>query len=87
VRRELHWRSESTTVDYPPFVLGELALAGRLCRHFRPHSTTPLADRCVKLPGLIFEAGFVALVLARPALARRRRALAAMAFWLNRSSF
>jgi len=85
VHRELHWRSESTTVDYPPFVLGELALAGRLYRHFRPDfDDSAWLTACVKLPGLIFEAGFVALLLTRG-----RRWLgdgarwAAMVFWLN----
>lgn len=85
VRRELHWGSESTTVDYPPFVLGELALAGRLYRHFRPaFDDSAWLTACVKLPGLIFETGFVALLLTRG-----RRWLgdgarwAAMAFWLN----
>src|SRR5215831_3166205 len=85
VRRVLHWLDQATTVDYPPFVLGELALAGRLYRHFRPaFDDTPWLNVCVKLPGLIFETGFVALLLTRG-----RRWLgdgarwAAMAFWLN----
>src|SRR5262245_8297347 len=85
IRRVLHWRDEATTVDYPPFVLGELALAGRLYRHFCPaFDDTRWLNACVKLPGLIFEAGFVALLLTR---GRRwlgdRAPWAAMAFWLN----
>ena len=58
VRRELHWGRQSTTVDYPPFVLGELALAGRLYRLVRPaFDDSAWLTACVKLPGLIFEAG------------------------------
>ena len=45
VRRELHWGRQSTTVDYPPFVLGELALAGRLYRLVRPGFVALLATR------------------------------------------
>ncbi|HKW02501.1 MAG TPA: hypothetical protein VJN96_21935 [Vicinamibacterales bacterium] len=85
VHRELRWRTASTTVDYPPVVLGELALAGRLYRSFSPDfDDSRWLTACVKLPGVVFEAGFVALLLTR---GRRwlgeAASWAALAFWLN----
>ena len=85
IRRVLWWQGNSTTVNYPPVAMGELALAGRLYRHFRPaFDDSPWLNVCVKLPGQIAEAVFVALLLTRGSRWLGDRApWAALAFWLN----
>jgi hypothetical protein len=85
-RRVLHWRGEALTVDYPPFALYELGLAGRAYRAFNPafEDTTAL-NVSIKLIGLVAE---LTMVLVFFRFARREYGdgvarWGVLALWLN----
>jgi hypothetical protein len=63
-QRIVRWDGEAMTVDYPPVALYELAIVGRFYSWMDPRfSEAPALNVLVKLPGLLFEFGLVALVL------------------------
>ncbi len=89
VRGLVHWGNRSTTVDYPPLALYELAIVGRVYRMFSPQfENTRWLNVAIKVPGLFAEVGVTWLLYA---LARRRYGLAAsrwaaIAYWANPAS-
>ena len=89
VRGLVHWGDRSTTVDYPPVALYELAAAGRLYETFSPQfENTRWLNAAMKLPGLLAE---IALTWCLYAIARRRYGVpaarwAALAYWANPAS-
>ncbi|MEZ5318009.1 MAG: hypothetical protein R2752_11465 [Vicinamibacterales bacterium] len=85
-RRELAWRGDRMTVDYPPVSLYELRVAGRAYAWWDPaFGDTRALNVFVKLPGLAAEVllVLVLLVWARRELGDEAAAWAAVAFWLN----
>src|SRR5205085_1940692 len=86
VRGVVIWRDRRTTVDYPPAVLYELALVGRLYRLFDPSFKDGVALTCA-IKGSILLAD--AMVCALLWLLLRRRYSeniargAALVYWLN----
>jgi hypothetical protein len=89
VRGLVHWGSRSTTVDYPPLALYELAVVGHVYQLFSPEfQNTRWLNVAIKLPGLIAEVLVTWLVYI---LALRRYGLAASrwaatAYWANPAS-
>ena len=89
VRGLVHWGNRSTTVDYPPVALYELAASARVYEWFSPgFNNTRWLNVAVKVPGLLAE---VALTWLLYALARRRYGLTASrwiatAYWANPAS-
>jgi hypothetical protein len=89
VRGLVHWGNRSTTVDYPPLALYELAVAGLAYQTFFPEfENTRWLNAAVKLPGLLSES---ALTWCLYAFARRRYGIpaarwAALAYWANPAS-
>jgi hypothetical protein len=89
VRGLVHWGNRSTTVDYPPLALYELAAVGRVYQLFFPQfENTRWLNVAIKVPGLLTE---VAVTWLLYALARRRYGLAASrwvatAYWANPAS-
>jgi len=89
VRGLVHWGNRSTTVDYPPLALYELAVAGLAYQTFFPEfENTRWLNAAVKLPGLLSE---IALTWCLYAFARRRYGIpaaqwAALAYWANPAS-
>jgi hypothetical protein len=89
VRGLVHWGNRSTTVDYPPLALYELAVVGRVYQLFSPQfENTRWLNVAIKVPGLFAEVGVTWLLYA---LARRRYGLtasrwAATAYWANPAS-
>lgn len=89
IRGLVHWGNRSTTVDYPPVALYELAAVGRVYQFFSPQfENTRWLNVAVKIPGLIAE---VAVTWLLYALALRRYELdtsrwIAMAYWANPAS-
>ena len=84
-RRVLKWSGGATTVDYPPLALYELAIVGRVYWAIDPlYRDSPVLTVLVKVPGILAEAFFVAVLLT---WGRRRygeaAAWAALAFWIN----
>jgi hypothetical protein len=86
IRGLVHWGNRSTTVDYPPVALYELAAVGRVYQLFSPQfENTRGLNVAVKIPGLLAE---VAVTWLLYALALRRYGLAtsrwvATAYWAN----
>ncbi len=89
VRGLVHWGNRSTTVDYPPMALYELAAVGRVYQLFSPQfENTRWLNVAVKIPGLLAD---VALTWLLSALALRRYGIAtsrwvAIAYWMNPAS-
>jgi len=89
VRGLVHWGTRSTTVDYPPLALYELAAVGHVYQVLSPtFDNTRWLNVAIKLPGLFAE---LALTWFLYALARRRYGLAAArwaatAYWVNPAS-
>jgi hypothetical protein len=89
VRGLVHWGNRSTTVDYPPVALYELAASARVYAGFSPQfKNTRWLNVAVKVPGLLAE---VTLTWLLYALARRGYGLfasrwVAMAYWANPAS-
>jgi hypothetical protein len=89
VRGLVRWGNRSTTVDYPPVALYELAASARLYQWFSPQfENTRWLNIAVKLPGLLAE---VALTWLLYALALRRYGPGvsrwiAIAYWANPAS-
>jgi hypothetical protein len=85
-RGVVRWGDRSTTVDYPPIALYELAVAGAAYRTFFPSfENTRWLNVAMKLPPLLAEMA-LALLLWRIIGARYGDAAAAwvlLAFWLN----
>jgi len=85
----VHWGTRSTTVDYPPLTLYELAVAGRVYQMFSPEfENTRWLNAAIKLPGLLAE---LALTWCLYGFARRRYGVptarwAALAYWANPAS-
>lgn len=83
---EVAWQTRHFAVDYPPLTLEELAVTGVLYRHLdAAFEDSRILDVLVKLPGVLWEALFVAFLLT---WGRRRwgpdvAAVAALAWWLN----
>ena len=86
------WRSHNfhgaaATVDYPPFVLDELAVVGRAYRFLNkpafPDDTALTV--AIKTPLVLFEVGFLWLAFAavRRAVGTSAARWAATAYWLN----
>lgn len=86
VRGLVHWGNRSTTVDYPPVALYELAAVGRAYQFISPQfENTRGLNVAMKMPGLLAEAALTWLLYA---LALRRYGLAvsrwvATAYWAN----
>ena len=77
-QRIVRWDGDAMTVDYPPVALYELAIVGRFYSWMDPRfSDAPALNVLVKVPGLLFEIGLVALVLTWG----RRRCGEAAAHW------
>jgi hypothetical protein len=89
VRGLVHWGNRSTTVDYPPLALYELAAVGHIYQLFSPQfENTRWLTIAIKVPGLLAEVAVTGLLYA---LARRRYGLAAarwaaVAYWSNPAS-
>ncbi|HET7217664.1 MAG TPA: hypothetical protein VFJ02_06430, partial [Vicinamibacterales bacterium] len=87
VRGEVHWKQWTTTVDYPPFALYELGVAGTIYRVFdRGFEDTPALTAAVKIPGLVFGMALTVFLwwLVRRLTGDPDRALwAATAYWAN----
>ena len=85
-RGVVRWGDRSTTVDYPPIALYELAVAGAAYRTFFPSfENTRWLNVAMKLPPLLAEIA-LALLLWRIIGVRYGDAAAAwalLAFWLN----
>jgi hypothetical protein len=86
VRGVVHWRARSTTVDYPPVALYELAAIGRIYQAVSPQfDNTRWLNFTIKLPGFIADLG-LAWLLYRLALRRDTAASArwaSAAYWAN----
>ncbi len=85
-RRMVHWLDLYGTVDYPPLAMLELAVIGRTYLAIDPrYGDSLLLTILIKVPGLVAEALFVALLLTwgRRLLGDRAAEWAAVAFWLN----
>jgi hypothetical protein len=89
VRGLVHWGDRSTTVDYPPMALYELAAAGLVYQTFSPEfENTRWLNAAMKLPGLLAE---LALTWCLYAVARRWYGIpaarwAVLAYWANPAS-
>ncbi len=89
LRGLVRWGDRSTTVDYPPVALYELAGIGRIYQAFSPQfANTRRLNIAIKLPGVLAE---VVLTWLLYALARRRYGLgparwASIAYWANPAS-
>jgi len=86
-RRVLAYHGATTVVNYPPLALIELSSAGRAYRWWtRGLQDSPALGVAIKLPVVLFEAGFVLLVFfasRRLAAGRDAAQWAACAYWLN----
>jgi hypothetical protein len=86
IRRELSYHGATTTVDYPPLTLFELAAVGRAYRIVNPRlpDTTALTI-AIKLPLVLFEIGFLLLAffVIRRAAGETAAHWAVLAYWLN----
>ena len=85
-RRVVRWLDISGPVDYPPIALYELAVVGRTYRAIDPaYPDSPLLTVLIKMPGLLAEILFVAMVLTvgRRLFDRRTAQWTAIAFWIN----
>ena len=82
----MHWGTRSTTVDYPPVALYELATIGRIYQAVSPQfDNTRWLNLTIKLPGFIADLG-LAWLLYRLALRRYTVASArwaSAAYWAN----
>ena len=87
VRGELHWLHHTTTVDYPPVALYELAAAGTIYRRFDPaFSDRPALTAAVKIPGLLFGIALTALLwwtVRRFTGSDRQARWTVVAYWVN----
>lgn len=85
-RGVVHWGTRSTTVDYPPVALYELATIGRIYQAVSPQfDNTRWLNLTIKLPGFIADLG-LAWLLYRLALRRYTVASArwaSAAYWAN----
>lgn len=85
-RRMLHWQGTDMTVDYPPFSVEQLALAGRMyaLRHPLFEDSRSL-NVAMKIPGVVAEAAFVAVILTwfRRRFGADAARWTALAFWLS----
>lgn len=82
----VHWQDLSGAITYPPMALIELAAMGHLYHAIRPAFTdSTLFTVLVKLPGLLSETLFVALLLTwgRRLMGSAAADWSAMAFWLS----
>jgi len=82
----LRWGEATTTTDYPPLSVYGMGLVGRIYRAIDPTFTdSALLTALVKMPGLLAEVTFVALLLTWGAsvIGRPAAAWTALAFWLN----
>jgi hypothetical protein len=84
-RRTLNWNAVATTTDYPPLSLYELGIVGRIYWRIDPlYRDTDALTVAVKMPGILAETAFVAVLLT---WGRRRlgpgAVWAALMFWLN----
>ncbi len=87
VRGVLEWKHLFTTVDYPPFALYELGIAGAVYRLFDPaFDDGPALTAAVKVPGLIFGLAltwFFWWTVRRMTGKPEAAAWAALAYWGN----
>ncbi len=89
IRGLVHWGSRSTTVDYPPFALYELAATGRIYQVFSPSfQNTRWLNVAIKLPGLLAELLLTWIVywLATRRYGSDQGRWAATAYWANPAS-
>ena len=89
IRGLVHWRNRSTTVDYPPLALYELAAVGHIYQLFSPQfENTRWLNVAIKVPGLLAEV-LVAWLIYVLALRRYGPAASrwgAIAYWANPAS-
>ncbi|MFL6278960.1 MAG: hypothetical protein ACJ731_02515 [Vicinamibacterales bacterium] len=89
VRGLVRWGDRSTTVDYPPVALYQLAAIGRIYQAFSPEfANTRWLNIAIKFPGVLAE---IVLTWLLYALARRRYGpgparWASIAYWANPAS-
>lgn len=90
-RRLLEYAGESTTVDYPPLTLFELAAVGRIVRGLRPsYPNDAILTAALKLAPVTAEVGLTILLFlfvkrfgAGAEGNERVAAVTALAYWLN----
>jgi hypothetical protein len=87
VRGVLQWKHLSTTVDYPPFALYELGVAGLVYRVWDAEfNDGPWLTAAVKLPGLLFGAALTVLLwwsVRKLTSDEHAASWAAIAYWAN----
>ena len=85
-RREVHWLDLSGVVNYPPMSIAEVAAVGRIYRAIRPDfPNSTLLTLLIKLPGLVSEIAFVAILLTwgRRFIGKAAAEWTAVAFWIS----
>ena len=85
-RRLLEYHGATTTVDYPPLALFELAAVGRAYRVIWPGlPDTNALSVAIKIPLVLFEIGFLilAFLVVQRAAGEAAARWAALAYWLN----
>ncbi|HVQ15997.1 MAG TPA: hypothetical protein VMS40_20495 [Vicinamibacterales bacterium] len=86
VRRVLTYHGATTTVDYPPLSLFELAAVGRAYRIIQPDlADTPALGMAIKIPLVLYEISFlfVAFFIVQRAAGRAAAQWTVFAYWLN----
>jgi len=86
VRRVLTYHGATTTVDYPPLSLFELAAVGRAYRIVHSDLVdTPALGMAIKTPLILFEIGFLLLAccVVQGAAGRAAAQWTVLAYWLN----
>jgi ALG6/ALG8 glycosyltransferase family protein len=85
-RRLIRWRGITSTTEYPPLGLYELAVAGRVYAAIDPaFADSRVLTVLVKMPGILAEMAivFALVVWGRKVLGAQAAIWAALAIWLN----